>query len=57
MVRRMITNAEGGTGLLHRITTPTAWSRGVQIMEEEEEDAKQLARCGEKKRMGKTLAI
>ena len=42
MVSRMINSAEGGTGLLHSITKPTVWRGGVQMLMEEEEDAKPL---------------
>ena len=53
-VSRMIRSAEGGQSLLHKITKPTAWGGGAQILKEEEEDAKPLARCEEqKKKMAK----
>ena len=48
LVSRMIRSAEGGTGLLLKLTDSTAWRGGVQILKEEEEDAKPLARCEEK---------
>ena len=45
-VKKMIESAEGSTGLLHKITKPTMWRRGVQILKkEEEEDARLLDRC------------
>ena len=46
----MIRTAEGGTGLLHNITKPTAWRGRVQIPKEEEEDANPSTRCEEKKK-------
>ena len=45
LVSCMIRSADGGTSLLHKITKPTA-----QILKEEEEDVKPLARCEEKKK-------
>ena len=45
----MIKSADGSARLLHKITKPTAW-RGVQILKKEEEDAKPLARCEEKRK-------
>ena len=38
-VSRMTASADGGASLLHKITKPTAWRGGVQILKEEEEDA------------------
>ena len=36
---------------MHKITKPTVWrGGGVQILKEEEEDAKLLARCEEKEK-------
>ena len=35
-----IKSADGGTGLLHKITKPTVWRGGGQILKREEEDAK-----------------
>ena len=35
---------------LHKITTPTAWRGGVQILKEYEEDVKPSARCEEKRK-------
>ena len=50
LVGNMINSAAGGTGLLHKITKPTAGR--VQILKEEEEDAKPSARCEEKGKNG-----
>ena len=50
MVSRMISSAGGRTDFLHKITKPTAWRGGVQILKEEEEDAKLLSRCEEKRK-------
>ena len=44
-VEKMSKSAEGSAGLLHKMTKPTMWRRGVQILEKEEEDAKLLERC------------
>ena len=44
----MIKRAEGSAGLLHRITKPTMWRRGVQI-QKKEEDARLLDRCEAKR--------
>ena len=49
-VEKMIKSAEGSAGLLHKITKPTNWRRGVQILEKEEEDAKLLERCEAKRK-------
>ena len=49
-VAQMIKSAEGSAGLLHKISKPTAWRRGVQILENEEEDAKLLGRCEAKRK-------
>ena len=32
MVAQMIESTEGSAGLLHKISKPTAWWRGVQIL-------------------------
>ena len=40
-----IKSAEGSAGLLHKITKPTAWRRGTQILKKEEEDAWLVDRC------------
>ena len=44
-VAQMTMSAEGSVGLLHKITKPTPWSGGAQILEKEEEDARLLDRC------------
>ena len=49
-VEKMIKNAKGSAGLLHKITKPTIWRRGAQILEKEEEDAKLLERCEAKRK-------
>ena len=36
-VTQMIKSAEGSAGLLHKITSPTAWREGAQILKKEEE--------------------
>ena len=48
-VEKMIESAEGSGGLLHKITKPTMWREGVQILKEEEEDVRLLDRCEAKK--------
>ena len=48
-VSHMIKNVDGSAGLLHRITMPAAWRGGVQILEEEE-DARPMGRCKEKRK-------
>ena len=50
LVSLVIKGADGGTGLLHKITKPTAWRGGAQISKEEEEDVNPLARCEEKRK-------
>ena len=45
-VAQMIKSAEGRAGLLHKISKPTAWREGAQILIHEEEDARLLGRCG-----------
>ena len=45
-----VRSAEGGTGLLHEITKPTAWRGGVQILKEEEQDARPMDRCEERRK-------
>ena len=37
---RMIASADGGAGLKHKIAKSTPWRRWVQMVKEEEEDAK-----------------
>ena len=49
---QMIESAEGSAGLLHKITKPTAWRGGAQILKKEEEDAKLLDRCEAKRKNG-----
>ena len=51
-VAQMIKSAEGSAGLLHKISKPTAWWRGVQILVNEEEDARLLHRCAAKRKNG-----
>ena len=46
----MIKSAEGSAGFLHKITKPTAWRRGAQILKEEEEDARLLDFCEAKRK-------
>ena len=46
----MMKSAEGGTGHLHKITMPTVWRGGLQMLEKEQEDVKPSARCEEKRR-------
>ena len=41
-VNKMIKSAEGSAGLLHKLTKPTAWRGGAQILKKEEEDARLL---------------
>ena len=48
-VEKMIKSAEGSAGLLHKITTPTMWRGGVQILKKEE-DARLLDRCEAKRK-------
>ena len=49
VVGRIFKSADGGTCLLSKNnnTKPTAWREGVQILKEEEGNAKQLVRCEE----------
>ena len=51
-VEKMIKSAEGSAGLLHKITKPTMWRGGVQILkkEEEEEVARLSDRCEAKRK-------
>ena len=46
----MIKSAEGSAGLFHKITKPTMWRGGVQILKKEEEDARLLDRCEAKRK-------
>ena len=52
----MIESAEGSAGLLHKITMPTMWRGGVEILKKEEEHARLLGRC-EAKRKEWALAV
>ena len=49
-VEQMIKSAEGSAGLLHKVTRPTPWSGGAQILEKGEEDARLLDRCEAKRK-------
>ena len=49
-VAQMIKSAEGSAGLLHKISKPTAWRRGTQILVKEEECARLLDRCEAKRK-------
>ena len=49
-VNQMIKSSEGSAGLLHKITKPTAWRGGAQILKKEEEDVRLLDRCEAKKK-------
>ena len=49
-VAQMIKSAEGSAGLLHKNSKPTAWRKGVQILVNEEEDARLLDRCEAKRK-------
>ena len=53
LVSRMIKSADGSAGLLHKITMPTTWRGGVQVLKKEEEDAKPMARCEEEEEWAK----
>ena len=44
-VAQMIESAEGSAGLSHKISKPTAWKGGAQILKKEEEDARFRDRC------------
>ena len=50
MVEKMIKSAEGSAGLIRKITKPTMWRGGVQILKNEEEDARLLDRCEAKRK-------
>ena len=43
-------SAERSAGLLRKITKPTMWRGGVQILKMEEEDARLLNRCEAKRK-------
>ena len=49
-VEKMIKSAEGSAGHLHKISKPTMWRGGVQILKKEEEHARLLDRCEAKKK-------
>ena len=49
-VKQMIKSAEGSAGLFHKITKPSAWRGGAQILKKEEEDARFLDRCEAKRK-------
>ena len=49
-VEKMIKSAEGSAGLLHNITKPAMWRGGIQILKQEEEDARLLDRCEAKRK-------
>ena len=38
-VSQIIEGAEGSAGLMHKLTEPTAWRGGAQILKKEDEDA------------------
>ena len=44
-VNQMIKSAEGAAGLLHKITKPTAWRGGAQILKKEQEYSRLLDYC------------
>ena len=50
-VAQMIKSAQGSAGLLHKISQPTAWRGGAQILVNEEEDARLLDRCEAKRKV------
>ena len=53
-VAQMIKSAEGSAGLLHKITQPTAWRGGAQILKKEE-NSSLLDRCeAERKELAKS---
>ena len=47
---QMIEIASGSVGLSHKISKPTAWICRVQILVNEEEDARLLDRCEAKRK-------
>ena len=48
----------GSAGLLDKISKPTAWRRGAQILANEQEDAMLLDRCeARRKEWAKTRAV
>ena len=54
---RLVSCAEGGAGLLHKIPELTAWRGGLQVLNELEEDAKPMNRGEKKERVGEALAV
>ena len=48
-VAQMIESAEGSAGLLQKISKPTGWRGGAQILKNEEEDARLVDRCEAKR--------
>ena len=48
--KSVVRSADGSTELGHEITKPTAWTGGGQILKKEEEVAKPLGRCEEKRK-------
>ena len=53
-VAQVIKSAEGSAGLLHKITKPTPWRGGTQILMKEEEDARLLDCCDAKRKDGQS---
>ena len=51
----MTKSADDSVVLLHRITKPTAWRGGVQILKEEEEDVRPMDRCEERGNIGQGI--
>ena len=49
-VAQMIESTDGSAGLLHRISKPTSWRGGAQILKKEEEDARLLDCCEAKRK-------
>ena len=58
-VEKMIKSAEGSAGHLHKITTPTMWRGGVQILKKKKRRRREVVRSlrGEEERVGKALAV
>ena len=54
-VNQMIKSAEGSAGLLHKITEPTAWRGGAQILKKWEEDARLLDRCDARRKCDESV--
>ena len=53
-VSQMIKSAKRSAGLLHKISQPTAWRGGAQILVNEEEDARLLDSCEAKRKNGQS---